>query len=117
MSENKFVITDAVGIKKKKESRQVKPLSTLQISLFIWVHSSIRAPPNNNQGFNISGVWLIRSSNQLLKSHVYKFDLALIQEGLAGLIVGKCLTLLFFNEGLPGPGLQRQGLCLKPKNP
>lgn len=60
MSERKFIITDAVEI--KKESRQVKPLSRLQISLFIQVHSSIRAPPNNNQSFNISSEWLIRSS-------------------------------------------------------
>lgn len=61
MSERKLIITDAVGIKKKKISRQVKSLSRWQVFLLIVVYSSISAPPNNNPTLNISGEWLIRN--------------------------------------------------------
>lgn len=62
MSERKLIITDAVGIKKKKKiSRQVKSLSRWQVFLLILVYSSISAPPNNNPTLNISGEWLIRN--------------------------------------------------------
>ena len=61
MSERKLIITDAVGIKKKKISRQVKSLSRWKVFILIVVYSSISAPPNNNPPLNISGEWLIRN--------------------------------------------------------
>lgn len=63
---------------------------------FIQVHSGISAPPNNNQSLSISREWLIRSSKSTFKSHVYKFDLALIQARVGEVNSGKMSSAAFF---------------------